>query len=149
MASIGSVTRQIASLEISNKKSTNSSSSSSSSSLKSAHTKHPSQGNVSKLLTKFAAPNPLHSSSNTNKPLHSSSLRYPTSTNKTTAHSTTVSRGDGLKKQVSIDIGQYDGGLELENEKRGERVFGEAAEELALDSSHSKYAIPIALRLSN
>jgi hypothetical protein len=137
MASIGSVTRQIASLEISNKKITNSSSSSSLKS--SAHAKNPTQSNVSKLLSKFAAPNPLHPSSNTNKPLHSSSLRYPTSTNKTTTtHSSTVSRGDRLKKQASIDIGQYDGGLELENEKRGERVFGEAAEELALDSSHSK-----------
>lgn len=43
-----------------------------------------------------------------------------------------------LKQQPSIDIGQYDGGLEIENEKRGERVYGEAAEELALDSSTSR-----------
>ena len=38
----------------------------------------------------------------------------------------------------SIDIGKYDGGLELDNEKRGERVYGQAAEELALNSSLSR-----------
>ncbi|CAK5267192.1 unnamed protein product, partial [Mycena citricolor] len=39
--------------------------------------------------------------------------------------------------QDALDIGQYDGGLELENEKRGELVTGAAAVELALDSSLS------------
>ena len=38
----------------------------------------------------------------------------------------------------AIDIGKYDGGLELDNESRGERVFGQAAEELALNSSLSR-----------
>jgi hypothetical protein len=37
-----------------------------------------------------------------------------------------------------IDIGKYDGGLELDNESRGERVYGQAAEELALNSSLSR-----------
>ncbi|KAH8114812.1 kinase-like protein [Phellopilus nigrolimitatus] len=37
----------------------------------------------------------------------------------------------------TMDIGQYDGGFEIENEKRGSAVFGEAAELLALDSSLS------------
>jgi hypothetical protein len=37
-----------------------------------------------------------------------------------------------------VDIGKYDGGLELDNESRGERVFGQAAEELALNSSLSR-----------
>lgn len=128
MASVGSVTRQIAALEISSKKNTNTSSSSSS--LKPTLSKQSSQTNVSKLLTKFAAPNPPGST----KPLHPSSLRNPTSS--TFSKSTTSTH---LKQQPSIDIGQYDGGLELENEKRGERVFGEAAEELALDSSTSRY----------
>ncbi|KAJ3515783.1 hypothetical protein NLJ89_g1546 [Agrocybe chaxingu] len=39
--------------------------------------------------------------------------------------------------QSSIDIGRYDGSLELDNEKRGEKVYGEAAES-ALDSSVSR-----------
>ena len=37
-----------------------------------------------------------------------------------------------------VDIGKYDGGLELDNESRGERVYGQAAEELALNSSLSR-----------
>ena len=45
-----------------------------------------------------------------------------------------------------MDIGQYDGGLEIENEKRGERVYGEAAEDLALDSSISRYRLVHRLR---
>jgi len=39
-----------------------------------------------------------------------------------------------------VDIGKYDGGLELDNESRGERVYGQAAEELALNSSLSRQA---------
>ena len=37
-----------------------------------------------------------------------------------------------------VDIGKYDGGLELDNESRGERVYGQAAEDLALNSSLSR-----------
>jgi hypothetical protein len=37
-----------------------------------------------------------------------------------------------------IDIGKYDGGFEVDNEVRGEKVYGEAAEDLALDSSVSQ-----------
>ena len=37
-----------------------------------------------------------------------------------------------------VDIGKYDGGLELDDESRGERVYGQAAEELALNSSLSR-----------
>lgn len=136
MASVGSVTRQIAALEISNKKNTTSSSST----FKPAHTKQPSQPNVSKLLTKFAAPNPLQPSHANSKPLYPSSLRNPaigtTSSSKATSNTTTASGSH--KQQPSIDIGHYDGGLEIENEKRGERVYGQAAEELALDSSTSR-----------
>jgi aurora kinase len=47
--------------------------------------------------------------------------------------------------QPSFDIGKYDGGFELENEKRGSKVYGEAAEELALDSSQSRYVCPALL----
>ncbi|KAL9710911.1 spindle assembly checkpoint kinase [Leucoagaricus gongylophorus] len=136
MTSVGSVTRQIAALEISNKKGN----SSSMSSLKSSHSKQPSQANINKLLTKFAPPN-FHTISYANsKPLHPSSLRNPTpdTTNSGKTASTASTQSTQFTYQQSIDIGQYDGGLETENEKRGERVYGEAAEELALDSSISR-----------
>jgi aurora kinase len=119
MASVGSVTRQIAALEISNKKTGISSTNSTSRSL---HTK--SQNNVSKLLTKFAAPNPFPNAPN--KPTQPSSLRHPAQASKQPEFNST------------LDIGRYDGGLEIDNEKRGEEVFGDAAEELALDSSTSR-----------
>lgn len=125
MTTVSSITRQISALEISNKKPIATSSS------KPTLVKQPSQANVTKLLTKFAAPNPFTNPSN--KPANPSSLRNPTpgagqsSTSK--SHHATHS---------SIDIGNYDGGLELENEKRGERVYGQAAEELALNSSLSR-----------
>ena len=44
----------------------------------------------------------------------------------------------GQKKkldQASIDIGKYDGGLEAERESLGPPPIGEAAEQLAMDSS--------------
>ncbi|KAF8583124.1 kinase-like protein [Ramaria rubella] len=41
---------------------------------------------------------------------------------------------------ISFDIGRYDGGFEAENaEGRGQFVFGEAAKELALDSSQARH----------
>jgi hypothetical protein len=43
-----------------------------------------------------------------------------------------------LLSMEAIQLGAYDGGLELENASRGEIVYGEAAEELALDSSISR-----------
>ncbi|KAJ7630367.1 other/AUR protein kinase [Roridomyces roridus] len=85
MATVATLTRQIADLEL--------------------NTKQAPQSDVAKLLTKFAAPQ--------TKP--SSSKAFAS----------------------SIDIGQYDGGLEIENEERGQVVAGDAAEELALDSSTS------------
>ncbi|TFK73195.1 kinase-like protein [Pluteus cervinus] len=139
MTSVGAVTRQIAALEITGNKPTTSSSSSSkttSASSRSLHTKQPSQNNVSKLLTKFAAPNPY-----TTKPAQPSSLRNPTyghSKQPSTSDTTTPATKPARTAQPSVDIGRYDGGLEEENEKRGERVYGEAAEQLALDSSVSR-----------
>lgn len=41
----------------------------------------------------------------------------------------------------AIQLGAYDGGLELENASRGEIVYGEAAEQLALDSSISRSVV--------
>ena len=43
-----------------------------------------------------------------------------------------------LRTMDAMQLGAYDGGLELENASRGEIVYGEAAEELALDSSISR-----------
>lgn len=129
MTSVGSVTRQIAAMEISNKKPTPAGGSS----IRAPSTKQPAPPNpsVTKLLTKFAAPNPFTNASN--KPANPSSLRNPTHANQPS-----TSSRPGHAAQPSIDIGKYDGGLELDNEKRGERVYGEAAEDLALDSSVSK-----------
>ena len=42
-------------------------------------------------------------------------------------------------QHATMDIGTYDGGFEIENEKRGSAVFGKAAELLALDSSRLAY----------
>jgi len=124
-------------MEISNKKPA---SGAGGSSLRQPLMKQPSQTNVTKLLTKYAAPNPFPSS--TNKPTNPSSLRNPIpNSSQTTASG---SSKPGHATQSSIDIGNYDGGLELENEKRGERIYGEAAEELALDSSVSRYVAEFA-----
>ncbi|KAH7920302.1 kinase-like protein [Leucogyrophana mollusca] len=121
MTSIGAVTKQIAALEISSKKPANPA--------RPTHTKQPSQTNVAKLLTKYAAPNPI-----TAKPTQPSALRNQTNSSRA---ATPPSPTKGAT-QSALDIGRYDGGFELDNEKRGEKVFGEAAEELALDSSVSK-----------
>src|ERR1700734_2268186 len=119
MTTVSSITRQISALEI--KPIATSSS-------KPTLVKQP---NVTKLLTKFAAPNPFTNPSN--KPANPSSLRNPT----TGAGQSSTSKSHHATHS-SIDIGNYDGGLELENEKRGERVYGQAAEELALNSSLSR-----------
>ena len=64
------------------------------------------------------------------------SKKQPTSTSSRPIHT----------KQPAIDIGKYDGGFEIDNAKRGEKVYGEAAEDLALDSSVSRYASPSSVR---
>jgi hypothetical protein len=147
MASIGSVTRQISALEITNKKATTAQGSNSNNRL----LKQPSQQSVSKLLTKYAAPNPFTNASN--KPINSSSLRNPTpttlpSTNSSSSSIDKIAIKHGHGAHPSIDIGKYDGGLEIDNEKRGEKVYGKAAEDLALDSSVSEYDLVSFLTLS-
>lgn len=135
MASVSvlSVTQQLAALDLSKKQP--------SSSTRPIHAKQPSQTNVTKLLSKFAAPNPFPASK-TN--LSTSSLRHPvtTTTTTTTSDTKTPTPGKGTT-QTGIDIGRYDGGFEIDNEKRGEKVYGEAAEDLALDSSVARYVSPI------
>ncbi|KAE9396278.1 kinase-like protein [Gymnopus androsaceus JB14] len=130
MATVGSVTRQIAALELSNKKpgiTTNNSTA-----RPPLHSKHSSQTNVAKLLTKYAAPNPHlpGSSTKSTKPVAGTAIpkTKPPHTGNTPVPEATQ----------PFDIGNYDGGLELENEKRGEKIFGEAAKELALDSSSAQ-----------
>ncbi|KAJ7173499.1 kinase-like protein [Mycena filopes] len=111
MATIDSVTRQIATLDLSRPNNRPPPSTA-----RPISTKQPCQPDVAELLTKFAIPNLQHS--------QSSSLNPPPSRSGAT--------------QPVIDIGKYDGGLEIENEKRGEVVTGEAAVQLALDSSLSR-----------
>jgi hypothetical protein len=85
----------------------------------------PPNQSVSKLLSKYGAPNPF------NPPKPTSSLRSK-------AYKP-AQPSSNLNPHTVIDIGKYDGGLERDlNEKRGLKVYGEAAEELALDSSVSK-----------
>lgn len=121
MASIAAVTKQIAALDISSKKPANP--------LRPTHVKQPSQSNAARVLTKHAAPNPVL------KPTQPSALRYQVTAD---SKSTTPALPTKALVKPAIDIGKYDGGFEIDNEKRGERVFGEAAKELALDSSTSK-----------
>ncbi|KAH0832146.1 kinase-like protein [Lanmaoa asiatica] len=108
MASIGSVTKQIAALEISSKKQANPPPT------RPTQSKQTSQTNVAKLLTKYAAPNPIQ------KPAQPSALR-----NQTNAENRTITPPPPTKpvaKPPTIDIGKYDGGFEIDNEKRGEKV---------------------------
>ncbi|KAI0785119.1 other/AUR protein kinase [Abortiporus biennis] len=151
MASIGAVTRQIAALEISSKPNTTGSTRSGA-----THQKKPSQntGNVSKLLSKFAAPHPFpanatHTKSGSSSSLASKQPSRPASPTKTTNTTTTTATSTKPKPtaapapaaakatatNTTIDIGKYDGGFEIDDETRGEKVYGEAAAELALDSS--------------
>jgi aurora kinase len=143
MASVGSVTRQIAALEISAKQN--------GATKPSRPIQKPAgQASVSKLLTKFAAPHPFpeqkpkstvrtgpprsaapagSSQPATTRPPASASQKAPPPASKPSLSKPTSSR--------ELDIGKYDGGFEIENEKRGEKIEGEAAQELALDSSVS------------
>jgi hypothetical protein len=133
MASVGSVTRQIAALEISAKQN---------GATKPTRPlqKTNSQSSVSKLLTKFAAPHPFP-----DPKLKSSTAKPKTTTQSATKQSASVSQQKTAAPfkppltEAELDIGKYDGGFEIENEKRGEAVQGEAALELALDSSVSRY----------
>ncbi|GJE97690.1 aurora family serine/threonine-protein kinase [Phanerochaete sordida] len=137
MTSINAVTRQIAALEISSKPNTNAAKSTAA-----AHQKKPSQGqNVSKLLSKFAAPNPFpagHSKAASSSTIPTKHGR-PASPTKPTPAAPAQPAPTPAPSQQTIDIGRYDGGFEIDNENRGEKVYGEAAEELALDSSIARY----------
>jgi len=144
MASVGSVTRQIAALEISSKQN------GATKSTRPLHQKTVTQTSVSKLLTKFAAPHPFpdpkpKSSVKTGPPRPANSAQ---STARPPAPASQKAPAPkpirSLSKPTSdreLDIGKYDGGFEIENEKRGEKIDGEAARELALDSSVSRSVV--------
>jgi hypothetical protein len=148
MASVGAVTRQIAALEISAKQN---------GATKSSRPlqKTGSQASVSKLLTKFAAPHPFpepkpKTAVRTGPPRSAApatssqpaTTRPPvTASQKAPAPKPAPASKPSLSKPTAareLDIGKYDGGFEIENENRGEKIDGEAAQELALDSSVSR-----------
>lgn len=143
MATIGSVTRQIAALEISSKQN-----GASKQTRSLHHQKTTSQTNVSKLLTKFAAPHPFPDPKVKAAPVRT----VPPRPANPTAHSAAKQPQPASTSQAKpssgreLDIGKYDGGFEIENEKRGEAVDGEAAQDLALDSSVSRLVCPHYLR---
>ncbi|KAI9064624.1 kinase-like protein [Trametes sanguinea] len=128
MASVGQITRQISALEISSKANTTRPATTSTTS---QHQKKPSQTNVSKLLSKYAAPNPFPSSTSLQKTASTQSLAKSAEASRPPS----PTRQPTQPKQPAFDIGRYDGGFEIENETRGEKVTGQAAEDLALDSS--------------
>lgn len=140
MTSVGSVARQLAALEISSKPNTTRSTASTTATATTAHhQKHPSHSqsasNVSKLLNKYAAPHPFPSSTSIAKTASSTSLASKQASSRPPSPPKTSAQSGG------IDIGRYDGGFEIDNESRGEKVYGAAAEELALDSSVSRYVV--------
>jgi hypothetical protein len=153
MASVGSVTRQIQALEISAKQNGATKNS------RPLHQKTGSQSNVSKLLTKFAAPNPFPDPKPKAASVRIVPPRPANPTAKQPAPAPTPAPAPAAASQKpppskpaaadrELDIGKYDGGFEIENEKRGEAVDGEAAQELALDSSVSRLVTSLLTSLS-
>jgi hypothetical protein len=123
MANIGSVTRQLAGMDINASKKQPTASGS-----RPGHLKQASSSNLSKLLSKNTGSNPPIQPLTKSK--STTSVRNPEQQQRPAPPS-------GGTTRPALDIGNYDGGLEIENEKRGEPVFGQAAQELALDSSVS------------
>jgi hypothetical protein len=118
-----------------------------------SHKHQLSNGSMAKLLTKYAAPvstQQAQATATTNSALRMALATQPTNFTHVPKAVKAVSSFSNLKSQipspkkpttakkssqVALDIGKYDGGLELENERRGSTVSGEAAQQLALDSS--------------
>jgi aurora kinase len=101
------------------------------------------QPNVPKLLTKFVVPHPHQAS----KIAPSQSGKKPALSRQPQAQTQPPTK---IALKPNMDIGKYDGGFELDDKKRGEKVYGEAAEALALDSSVSGYVVLLlCFRLTN
>ncbi|KAL1950035.1 hypothetical protein VTO73DRAFT_5157 [Trametes versicolor] len=135
MASVGQLTRQISALEISSKQNTTRTTTTTTTTT-TQHKKNPSQTNVTKLLSKYAAPNPFPTSASLQKAASSQSIASKAQQDASRPPSPTR---PAPVKQHTIDIGKYDGGFEIENETRGAKITGQAAEDLALDSSVAAY----------
>ncbi|KAH8979167.1 hypothetical protein EDB92DRAFT_1981233 [Lactarius akahatsu] len=92
---------------------------------------------ISKLLTKFAAPNPFPNPKlkPLAKPKPSSATQSSTKQSASTPQKPVATQKS--LTEAELNIGKYNGGFKIENEKHGEAVQGEAARELALDSSVS------------
>ncbi|KAH9992883.1 other/AUR protein kinase [Russula vinacea] len=131
MASVGSVTRQIQALEISAKQNGATKNS------RPLHQKTGSQSNVSKLSQSSIRPDvpPRPANPTAKQPAPAPA---PTPAPAPAAASQKPPSSKPAAADRELDIGKYDGGFEIENEKRGEAVDGEAAQELALDSSVSR-----------
>ena len=132
MTSIQSISRQLSQLDLKKQQS--------SSSLRSTHSKQQSSqssSNVAKLLTKYAAPNAFQPKSTHARNGSATAAALAAQSQSQPQPQPPMSPGRGAT-QATIDIGRYDGGFEIDNEKRGEKIYGEAAEALALDSSVSR-----------
>ncbi|KAF5367299.1 hypothetical protein D9757_010113 [Collybiopsis confluens] len=127
MATVASITNKIAALELSSSKKPTTTA------RPPIHSKQPNQTNVAKLLTKYGAPNPPYIPPTSMK-FKKTVNAVPTFAPRTEQLGADTDTGNTPVPEVTqpMDIGSYDGGLE---EKRGEAVSGEAAQDLALDSS--------------
>jgi len=108
------------------------------------------QNSVSKLLTKYAKPVPFQPAPTSqshavrmamaSQAQHTTRQITPPSTSPRSQPPTAPSSPskDAKRATKALDIGSYDGGFEAEvAEGRGQVVHGEAAKELALDSSQA------------
>lgn len=111
---------------------------------------HKHHESMAKLLTKYAAPVTTTSQA-TNSAFRMALATQPTNFTHVPKTVKPISSSSNLKSQIpspkkpttvpkssQLDIGRYDGGLDLENDRRGSTVSGEAAQQLALDSSIGK-----------
>ncbi|GJJ15530.1 Serine/threonine-protein kinase ark1 [Clathrus columnatus] len=104
----------------------------------SGSTSHNRQASVSKLLTKYAKPNPFQPAPSNQSNAVRLALASNTHQTQQTAPPSPVKVTVTKLFGDEIDIGKYDGGFEAESaEGRGEFVHGEAAKALALDSSQA------------
>jgi len=126
--SMNLLTKKLAEIEISNEKG-----------MKIAQSKAmlQTQTSTSKLLSKYGAPNPPNAGEGITSAAVRLALGGPVFTRPDTSTKQTAPAGT-TNGTSNIDIGRYDGGFERENEKRGSKVTGPAAEALALDSSTSR-----------
>ncbi|KZS93722.1 kinase-like protein [Sistotremastrum niveocremeum HHB9708] len=117
------------------------------SNIRPTHKPTSSTSSITKLLSKHAAPHPFSASAGSGTTAgnrialgpHASSTNLLKKSSQISLKSQIPSPVKVVKKTTPlVDIGKYDGGLEADNVERGEKVYGDAAKELALDSSYGK-----------